>query len=68
MLPRPRPERCSWDVLLRQWPTGGMLAVTGMLAARNTARTVIAPTTALPRASGMKLYLRSTVAVTLQMM
>lgn len=47
--------------------TGGMLAVTGMPAAMKTARTVMAPTTALPRASGMKLYLQGTVSVTLQM-
>jgi hypothetical protein len=44
-----------------------MLAVMGMPAAMKTARTVMAPTTALPRASGMKLYLHSTEVVTLQM-
>lgn len=34
-----------------------MLATMGMPAARNTDSSVMAPTTAVPRASGMKLYL-----------
>ena len=38
----------------------------GMPAAMKTARTVMAPTTALPRASGMKLYLQGTVGMTPQ--